>query len=65
MVRSHPGAQLYNMKKAIFKFNGGNGALLCSKCKVIIKTGKDFTEQEIKAIRGEIKLDSQYCNKCK
>lgn len=50
---------------AIFKFNGGLGALLCSKCRVIIKTGKDFTEQEIKAIKGEIKLPPQYCGKCK
>ena len=50
---------------AIFKFNGGLGALLCSKCKVIIKTGKDFTEEEKKAIKGYIKLPPQYCEKCK
>jgi len=50
---------------AIFKFNGGLGALLCSKCKVIIKIGKDFTEEENKAIKGHIKLPPQYCDKCK
>ena len=51
---------------AIFKYNGGLGALLCSKCRVIIKIGKDFTEQEIKAIKGEIKMPHpQYCEKCK
>ena len=51
--------------KAIFKFNGGLGALLCSKCRVIIKTGKDFTEDEKKAMKGEINLPSQYCKNCK
>jgi len=52
-------------EKAIFKFNSGHGALLCSKCKVIIKTGKDFTEEEIKAIKGKIDMPPQYCAKCK
>lgn len=52
-------------EKAIFKFNGGLGALLCSKCRVIIKIGKDFTPEEHKAIKGYIKLPPQYCNKCK
>jgi hypothetical protein len=51
--------------KAIFKFNNGNGALLCSKCRVIIKTGRDFTEEEIKAIKGKIDMSAQYCDKCK
>lgn len=53
------------MGKAIFKFNGGKGALLCSNCSVIVKTGKDFTEQEWAALRGEGHVDSVYCNKCK
>ena len=53
------------MKKALFKFNGGLGALLCSKCSVIIKTGREFTEEESRAIRGELTLPAQYCNKCK
>ena len=50
---------------AIFKFNGGRGALLCSNCRVIIKTGEEFTEEEMKAMRGEIEIDSQYCKECK
>jgi hypothetical protein len=50
--------------KAIFKFNNGNGALLCSKCFVIIKVGKDFNEKERLALKGEIKLKAQYCKKC-
>jgi hypothetical protein len=53
------------MGKAIFKFNGGRGALLCSNCSVIIKTGKDFTEQEWAALRGEGDINSVYCDKCK
>jgi hypothetical protein len=52
-------------EKAIFKFNGGLGALLCSKCRVIIKTGRDFTEEEIKAIKGKIDMPPQYCDECK
>lgn len=51
--------------KAIMKFNGGIGAILCSRCKVIIKTGKDFTQEEWKAMRGELKLESQFCDDCK
>ena len=51
--------------KCIFKFNGGLGAILCSECRVIIKTGKDFTETEWKAFRGETKLEEQFCDACK
>ena len=51
--------------KAIFKFNNGQGALLCSKCSVIIKYGKDFTAEEKSAMQGKTKLKEQYCNKCK
>lgn len=51
---------------AIFKFNSGMGALLCSKCRVIIKTGKDFTEEELKAIKGKGPMPPpQYCEQCK
>lgn len=53
------------MSKAIFKFNSGLGALLCSKCRKIIKIGQEFTPDEVKAIKGEIKLGAQYCNNCK
>lgn len=49
---------------AIFKYNGGQGALLCSKCRVIIKKGKDFTDEEKKAMKGKITLPPQYCKKC-
>lgn len=53
------------MKKARFKFNNGNLALLCSKCSVIIKEGYQFTEDELKACKGEKYLKPQYCEKCK
>jgi len=52
------------MNKADFKYNGGAGALLCSKCKVIIKTGKDYTEKEKLASKGKIELPPQFCDKC-
>jgi hypothetical protein len=55
------------MQKAIVKFNGGNLALLCSKCRVIIKTGKDFTPEELEFTLGKSKvlLPPQYCRQCK
>ena len=55
------------MDKAIIKFNGGALALLCTSCRVIIKTGKDFTEQELDFTLGKDKniLPPQYCEKCK
>lgn len=54
-----------NKQQAIFKYNGGQGALLCSNCRVIIKTGKDFTDEEKKAIKWEVTLPAQYCENCK
>ena len=52
-------------KKAIFKYNGGDLALLCSKCRVIIKRGFQFSEEELKACTGDNTLPPQYCDKCK
>lgn len=51
--------------KAIFKFNSGQIALICSKCRTIIKEGKDLTKMEFKALKGEVKLPPQYCDKHK
>jgi len=51
--------------KAIFKFNSGNLALLCSACSKIIKVGYEFTEDEHKACKGEKRLKPQYCENCK
>lgn len=53
------------MKQATIKFNGGRLAILCSKCRVIIKTGVDFTQEEKEFALGEGKLPPQYCDKCK
>lgn len=49
-----------------YKFNNGNLAILCSKCSKIIKTGVDFTEEELKDIkRRQKRLPAQYCETCK
>lgn len=53
------------VKRAIFKFNGGLGAILCSACRKIIKNGVDFSQEEKKAMRGEYELDQQFCEVCK
>jgi hypothetical protein len=53
------------MEKARIKFNGGNLALLCSGCSVIIKTGKDFTKEQLDFAMTKGKhLDPLYCDKC-
>lgn len=52
-------------EKAIVKFNGGNLALLCSDCRIIIKTGKDFTKKELKFVFEKGQLLPRYCEKCK
>jgi hypothetical protein len=57
--------QKIEKEKAIFKFNNASGALICSECRVILKTGNLFSEQEKKAMRGEIYLEPQYCKECK
>lgn len=49
---------------ATYKYNGGLGALLCSHCKVIIRNGKTFTEDDWKCMRGELRKPKQYCEKC-
>jgi len=55
----------YELMKARFKFNGGRGALLCSRCFRIIKTGEYFNEQEKLAMRGEINLPPHNFDKFK
>lgn len=52
------------IKKAVFKFNGGNLALLCSKCSVIIKEGRDFNNIELLCSKGLGELEACYCEKC-
>lgn len=61
-----PKSILEDREKAILKFNSGNLALLCSMCRAIVKTGRDFNEEESKFAKGEIDyLDPLYCEKCK
>lgn len=56
--------------KAIFKFNSGMLAILCSRCSTIIKTGRKFTPREMFCCSrpgGDRRhyMPPQYCNKCK
>lgn len=53
------------MEKALFKYNSGHGALLCSDCRKILKTGWEFNEEELAAIKGHAHLPPQYCLRCK
>ena len=43
------------MPRAIIKFNGGRGALLCNYCNIIIR--EDFNPKEIADIQ-------HYCDRC-
>jgi hypothetical protein len=51
-------------EKAIVKFNGGKLALLCSGCRTIIKTGIDFTLEEMEFALKDKHLVKQYCEQC-
>jgi hypothetical protein len=51
-------------KKAILKLNGGLGAVLCSSCSVIIRSGNTLTDEDRLAIKRKIKLYAQYCKPC-
>ena len=53
------------MNKAVFKFNSGQGALLCSKCRKIIKIYSEMNADEQLAFDGKKELEPQYCIKCK
>lgn len=53
------------MEKAIFKFNGGEGALLCSKCRRIIKTGATMSQFEKDAMFGKQEMLAQECIVCR
>ena len=46
-----------------FRFNGGNGAILCGKCGVILKEGRQIPEYVWEAVRnGTVnQLPDMYC----
>lgn len=54
------------METLNIKFNNGNLAILCSGCRKILKTGIDFTTEELNYCTGKSKkkLPAQYCEKC-
>jgi len=53
------------MEKAIFKFNGGQGALLCSKCRTVIKVGSEMSQFEKDAMMGKQEMLPKFCAKCR
>lgn len=53
------------MKKALVKFNNGNGAILCHKCRTILKTFADLTIEEMDFYQKYRYLKAPECNKCK
>jgi len=53
------------MGSAKFKFNGGDVVILCSNCDKIVKTSKNFSEQDWIALEGKGKIKSIYCEDCK
>ncbi len=53
---------------AIFKFENGNAAKLCSKCNSPIRSDVDFTEIDWMLYREQIKnttLFMEFCDTCK
>lgn len=51
---------------AIIKFNSGLLAILCSQCRKILRTGRDFTEEEKKAFNThQWNIPPQYCEEHK
>lgn len=56
--------QVFMTDIAILKFNGGMGAVLCSKCWATIREGSEMTEEDNVAMKGEGVLEAQYCEIC-
>lgn len=55
----------YEQESAVLKFNSGMLAILCSGCSKILKTGKDFTQEELDFVDSKSVLPPQYCETCK
>ena len=51
--------------KIVIKYNSGLLTIICSECNVILKTGKEFTIDELKASQGKKYLPPEYCDECK
>lgn len=52
-------------KEAIFGHSEeGLTVLRCSSCFVIIKTSKEFNDEEIECCQGMVTLPPQHCKKC-
>lgn len=56
---------LKHKDRLIIKYNSGNGAILCSGCAKILKTGSEYTDEERNYALGKIlHLPPQHCNEC-
>jgi len=51
--------------KAIVKLDSGKISVLCSKCRIVIKSGSELSEEEKESIFVKNNLEAQYCEKCK
>ena len=50
--------------QAVYKFNGGLGALLCSGCYVILRSGASLTKADRLGMNGEITNPPAFCKEC-
>jgi len=50
--------------KAKFKVIDSQPVLLCSKCSIILKYARFFTDEEFAAAQGKIKIAPQFCDEC-
>lgn len=56
---------LKHKDRLIIKFNSGNGAILCSGCAKILKTGNEYTNEERNYALGKLRyLPPQFCDEC-
>lgn len=55
----------FAQNEAVLKFNNGMLAILCTNCSKILKTGKDFNQEELDFAKGEGYIRPQYCEECK
>lgn len=52
-------------KKAVIKWNNGMLAILCSKCRKMLRIGSNFTPNDWDYLMGRLtSLPPQYCEKC-
>ncbi len=54
------------MAETLFNFSNGTMNMLCSNCSKVVKTAKDFTDNDWKIMEGsEVNNKSSLCEDCK